>query len=427
MWSEEQNTIIHSKTDVKQIIAAAGSGKTAIMVGMLVEKQKNEGFTPEKILVVTFTKKATREFKERCIKHSISKKVHISTFHSFCYFLLKQFHPYFQNRKFKLLSENKKWQVTKEILYPYRYKIGGLPFSILTKNQNEVLKNISASIVVDYEKKLNSFKDVNAYFEFEDLPFRLLEYLDSNPNQNIFSMFSELIIDEFQDTDLTQMQIIQKLKFQKITVVGDDWQAIYGFRGADPKQFLEFSTYFPHSQKLFLSTNYRSLKSVIKTSILSLQKNKNQIHKKIKHSRIGKTIVKKIYVSSAKENLLSKFQYFAEKDPNLKILVRSNFRKREWFKMGIPEKYVQTIHSAKGLEYETVLVDLVSGWSRDTKKTNIEEERRILYVALSRAKDNLVLLLNERAKQDTLLSEFVGYFSIAQTIRNLALRLLRFW
>lgn len=109
------------------------------------------------------------------------------------------------------------------------------------------------------------------------------------------------------------------------------------------------------------------------------------------------------------------------------LLTRSNFRKNEWIQVGVPKNQVMTIHSAKGLEFEAVVVDLSQGWSEDHNTIDWEEERRILYVALSRAKDHLIVLINAESKPQSLCDRFSEDFSLWNKVRNRTLLWTRLW
>lgn len=121
------------------------------------------------------------------------------------------------------------------------------------------------------------------------------------------------------------------------------------------------------------------------------------------------------------------WKQWQKKDPNTIILTRSNFRKFEWIQSGVPLAQVMTIHSAKGLEFTTVLLDLVLGWSENRNEVDEAEERRILYVGLSRAKDNLILFIPDKSKPDRLADQMSGDFSFRNRLRNRTLRWARLW
>lgn len=427
MWSEEQRNIIQSSASILQVIAGAGSGKTATMIGLLKEREKTNKIPPEHTLVVTFTKKATNEFKERCLKNQLSQKYHISTFHSFCYHALKRYDLTRDWSKYKLLSESKKYEVTKTLLEPYRWEIGGIPFSLLWKQNGELLRFISLSIYKEYQKNFQIWKETHHYFEFDDLIYFFLRFLDTEFAWEAKTRWKSLIIDEFQDTDEVQLEIIKRMEFETVTVVGDDWQAIYGFRGATPKPFLEFPKHFPNVVQCKLSTNYRSTQSIVQKSFLPIKQNKDKIQKKTMTKRKERGSYSLLRFKKEESTLESIWEKIQSLDPNSILLTRSNFRKNEWIQSGVPRTQVMTIHSAKGLEFTTVVVDLCQGWSEELASVNQEEERRILYVALSRAKDNLFVLINDISDPKRLCDIFSENFSLWNKIRNRTLRWTRLW
>ncbi|MCU0825795.1 MAG: UvrD-helicase domain-containing protein [Leptospira sp.] len=424
MWSEEQLQIILSKDKIIQVIAGAGSGKTATMVGLLAEREKNPEFKPNETLVITFTKKATKEFKDRCIKKNLSKDYHISTFHAFCFSILKKHHPSYQSNQLKLLPEQIKWRETKSFFYPHRFTIGGIPFPILLKNKGSELKKISEDLYVQYSYFIKNYKVKNSYFELEDILEDFKEWLLKNSDfLNVFRKeIKSIIVDEFQDTDPVQLEILKIINPSSLVVVGDDWQAIYGFRGADPWPFLNFETYFPQVKKFHLSTNYRSVKEIILHSQIPIRRNKFQIKKTIQCYKKEVGVFQVFMLSKENKNLR---EYYDTLPLDTTVLVRTNFRKHVWKSFGISEDKISTIHSAKGLEFPSVLVDLTAGWGK-IKDVDIEEERRILYVALSRAESTLSVLVPESSKDGEISKEFASYFKKREFLPNLALRLFPF-
>ncbi len=421
MWSEEQLKIIQSNEKTIQVIAGAGSGKTATMVGLLEEREKNSQFRPDKTLVITFTKKATKEFKDRCLKKNLSNQYRISTFHAFCFRILKKFHPAYKSKTLKLLHENLKWKETKSFFHPYRFVIGGIPFPVLLKNKGKEFKKISEDLYIRYVNFLKNYKLQYSYFELEDILEDFKECLLCSPDllDSLRSSIQSVIVDEFQDTDPVQLEILKIMNPSSLVVVGDDWQAIYGFRGADPWPFLNFESYFPDVKKFYLSTNFRSVRDIILHSQIPILKNKFQIQKKILNHRKDIGIFQVITVSK-NTNYLS--DYYNDLPKDTTVLVRTNFRKHIWKTSGVSESKISTIHSAKGLEYPSVLVDLTAGWGK-AKDVDIEEERRILYVALSRAETSLSVLVPENPKDGDVSKEFATYFQKREFLPKLALRL----
>ncbi len=410
-YSLEQKKILESNFNFIQVIAAAGSGKTSTMIALLSkiisEKKENE----EEILVITFTRKATEEIKERLEKKVGVTKIKIHTFHAYSLSVLQRFNPEFNLQKAEIIEEEEKRKLFKEFFMERKFLVGGIPYDLLLSTPKFLQKHFP-----ELEKEIKEFyqnyKKKKNKLDFDDLIEIYLDALEKNLDWTILAKqeIKRVIVDEFQDTDFRQLKWLKLLEPEKLTVVGDDWQAIYGFRGATTEPFLNFSNFFSPTEKFFLSTNYRSLKKIISVSAIPISKNKKNIPKKVKSFREGKSITKKILLE---EKNLEEFKNQLIQFPNeYKILARSNHRLRFYEKLGIPNSNLLTIHSSKGLEFDTVFLDLCSGWNVSTKEENdiLEEERRILYVGLSRAKNNLFILGNKKKKKDRLEDLFFSYF-----------------
>jgi len=435
MWNEEQEAVIESPSRAKQVIAGAGSGKTTTMIGLLSANESKAKIDPKRTLIVTFTNKATDEFKTRLLKNKLSESYRISTFHAFCYQIIQEYHPIYLNQSIGILDPKDKELFTIDYLYKDRFQIGGIPFAILFQKNAEMFKLEYPEIYSRYITALESWKHQNKKLEFEDLPEILYKGLkeDQDWTRKINSLFDSVIVDEFQDTDKTQLKILQYLKPPNITIVGDDWQAIYGFRGATPEPFLNFPEYFPETQRFLLSTNYRSLKGIIDLSAHALKKNQSKIPKEVRSVRAGETSFHKIILDHPKADRFSavvKINSLIQENSDTIMLVRSNFRKREWIQAGVNETNVMTIHAAKGLEFNTVVLDLSSGWNlpEACDQAQIEEERRILYVAISRAKDQIILIGRKKQKMKIgLEDEFFEYFRNFDSFAKPTLRYRLLW
>ncbi|WP_246047761.1 UvrD-helicase domain-containing protein [Leptospira ilyithenensis] len=431
MWNEEQLAIIESKANRKQVIAAAGSGKTSTMIGLLEEQERRKTIPPERTLIVTFTNKATDEFRDRTIAKQLSNEYRISTFHAFCFQSLRKLHPHFKERGIRILTNPEKEKLSRDILTKHRFQVGGIPFSILFGRGGKLFKKEFPEVYDNYQNELLKYKRKEQKFEFDDLISMVLSELEAGESwtKELTNEFDSVIVDEFQDTDWSQLGILKKMNIENMTIVGDDWQAIYGFRGATPEPFLSFPKYFPDTKVFQLCKNYRSLKGIIDLSVLPIGKNKNKIEKEVKAHRQGEMFYLSLVMEHPKRDrqvIREKLRTFFETDPETILLVRSNFRKREWIESGISQDKVMTIHASKGLEFGTVITDISSGWNLtgESDENDTEEERRILYVALSRAKNKLILLGKEKSKSKKgLEDELFGYFPKADTRTKGALRL----
>ncbi|GBF49828.1 hypothetical protein LPTSP4_13470 [Leptospira ryugenii] len=422
MWSDEQQRIIESKEPIKQIIAAAGSGKTATLMGILTHLEKDPSFLPEKTLLITFTNKATEELSHRIAGLGLSSCYHISTFHAFCYRNLNLYHPLFKRHSIVILAEEEKIKFTLEFLTNYKFQVGGIPFALLFQRNAYLLRTEFPEIFFTYQSELRTWKTKSYRYEFDDLPQFIFEGLQNKEDwtTEIKNRYNYIFVDEFQDTDFSQLHILKMMQPRNITVVGDDWQAIYGFRGASVEPFLEFPKFFPGAVQFLLSTNYRSLSGIVNLSTHAIRKNKDKIDKQVFAHRKGCALFERIEfpqeTTKVTQGILERVQTYFTQDTDSILLVRSNYRKHEWKRAGLRDEQVSTIHAAKGLEYSTVLLDLSTGWtiSQSQIKESLEEERRILYVGLSRSKNRIVLIgrkpvQNRVSLEDLFYSDFRGF------------------
>jgi len=409
-YSEEQLAILEDTSRYLQVIAAAGSGKTSTMVGLVSRILEKKLEKPERILVVTFTRKATREFQERLEKKFPNSGVKIHTFHAYCLSVLQRYHPKFKDAPAQVIDEEKQNQIWKEILKEYSFEVGGIPYEFLIGKSSQFIDSYFPGLSQKLQMRYLQIKQSNQYLDFEDLVSTYLQGLKAEEAwaKQARKELSRIIIDEFQDTDLIQLDWIQCLDPDYLTVVGDDWQAIYGFRGATVEPFLKFSKTFLGTSIRFLSTNYRSLPAIVEKSQIPIFHNKKNIPKKVRAFRKGEGQIGVLCIEQ-EEDWIKLKNFTFSLNTEYRILCRTNFRIARLKQYGFLEDKLLTIHASKGLEFSTVLLDLTAGWTTD-EEINIEEERRVLYVGLSRAKDNLFLIMKKKLPQDSLEKIFTNYF-----------------
>ncbi len=283
------------------IIAGAGSGKTltvASKVAYLIEK----GVKPENILAVTFNEKAAEELKNRVIGMvGNSEELSISTFHSFCNQVIQDnILSTKLNANFKVITETAQLvYLTKNINRfgiehiefnhePYTLAEGTKKFisrckdeSISTddieqwtktqeKNKLSEEEQITLNNLKDIVKIYRSYEDYktkNNMLDFGDMLYTVYNLLKTNPLilKSYQDKFQHVIVDEFQDTNYIQLQIVYLIanKHGHITVVGDDDQSIYRFRGAYLTNIVEFKKMFPNYVEQALEHNYRSTKKIV--------------------------------------------------------------------------------------------------------------------------------------------------------------------
>lgn len=419
-YNSDQMAIIKDNSQFIQVIAGAGSGKTSTMIGILDRILQEGKYDPRLVVVVTFSRKATSEFQERLHKLHPSHPIRIQTFHAYCLGIIREHHPEYKVTPPSILSEIEKTDFFRSFFKKHRFRVGGIPYKYLMGESNLNLQNTDPELYNEAIQELEIYKKESKKLEFQDLVSLYLHSLEEKEDWTLEPKSNSryLIVDEFQDTDEEQLRFLRNLEPDRLTVVGDDWQAIYGFRGATPKPFMELGNYFFPLNRHFLSTNYRSLDGIVKISQIPILKNQNYISKNVDSFRKGNAKLGIQYYPEGRlgVDMASKILIeYIKSNPDTKILCRTNFRIAEFKLCGIPEDALLTIHASKGLEFSSIFVDLMGGWNQDPKSTDqsiLEEERRILYVAMSRAKDALFLLARRYPKPNKNLDDlFVSYFS----------------
>ena len=266
------------------ILAGAGSGKTRALT-YRVANLIDHGIPAWSILALTFTNKAAREMKERVerlIGEEKAEEAWISTFHSTCARILRRdIEKIGYNRSFTIYDDDDQQRVLKEILKQLniddkylpvrevRVKISDAKNRMLTadewfqKTVRDRRNSLIHDVMTEYEKRM---KSLNA-LDFDDLLLKTLILLaDHPPVLEVYRRrFRYVMVDEYQDTNRTQYELLRLLtaESRNLCVVGDDDQSIYGWRGADIRNILEFENDYPDAAVIKLEQNYRSTGNIL--------------------------------------------------------------------------------------------------------------------------------------------------------------------
>lgn len=269
------------------LIAGAGSGKTRVLthrVAYLLEL----GTAPWSILAITFTNKAAREMKERIagLVGAAAEDIWISTFHSMCVRILRRdIEQIGISRNFTILDSSDTQSVIKSCLKDLNLdskkfdpramqaKISGLKNEL--KSPDDFARMVGGDdfynkVVLDvyraYEKKLRA----NQSLDFDDLIMKTIDLFTEVPDALQFyqNKFRYIHVDEYQDTNRAQYMLVQMLadRHRNLCVVGDGDQSIYGWRGADISNILNFEEDYPNATVIKLEQNYRSTKTILKAA-----------------------------------------------------------------------------------------------------------------------------------------------------------------
>ncbi|MGZ3772678.1 MAG: ATP-dependent helicase [Pseudobdellovibrionaceae bacterium] len=345
---EQQKAVTHNYGPLL-ILAGAGSGKTTVLVSRTGRMISERVAQAQEICVLTFTNKAARELKHRVgLKLGNSGKgLWAGTFHSFGLQILRRFHkhaglsPYFGivdqsdcNAILKDLikdiknSGKDKFDLDK-ILNMINDRRTGLAV------QNEAFDEYHEMVEVLAPKFAKRLEHLGVV-DFEGLLIKPLLLFKEHPDilEKVQSSFSQVMVDEFQDTNRMQMDLIQQIvkSHNNITVVGDDDQSIYGWRGAEVKNILNFPKEFHGCEVIKLERNYRSSAEILAVANAAISKNKNR-HGKVLRAEIAQSTgeLPEVFILEREEDecefVVSEIQHFQRQGHGFKdfaILYRSN-------------------------------------------------------------------------------------------------------
>ncbi len=400
-FSQAQLEVILSRHPKKQVVAGAGSGKTRTMIGLLEYSLREKLEKKERVLVLSFSRKAVAEFKER-LPNEFRDFLEVSTFHAFCLHHLKILYPR-ALKKIQILTDEMKEKFIFDFLSQAETIsiIGGIPIPVLWEHQED-FAFLFPELYKKTIKAFHEYKKKHYLFEFEDLISYMLKTLKGPKRQDLQKKYDLIIVDEFQDTDPRQLEFLRLMNPPRLVVVGDDWQAIYAFRGASLTPFLRFQKLF--NAKIFhLGINYRSVPSIVNMGVRIIRASNKQLPKKVSSFRRSPTSHPVMSVELESEELQDFYKVVRPYESSYKILSRTNFQCAFWQKHNFNQENTMTIHKSKGLEFPIVFLDLLGGWTRREKEksrkkltkkdtTAWDEEIRILYVGASRAMNLLVVL-----------------------------------
>jgi superfamily I DNA/RNA helicase len=312
------------------------------------------------------------------------------------------------------------------------------------KDQHERVR-IFYELAMPIVRKYNHYCINKSYLDFNDLISRTASLFRNHPDilNKFRDKFKYVLVDEFQDVNNLQVELLKLLLVpdSQLFCVGDDWQSIYGFRGSNVSYIIDFENHFKNAKIIKLNLNYRSTQNIVGAS--------NEV---IKHNKFK--VEKEIYASKKSEHKIVVYAGYNEEDniqfcaDRIEELQNEGLGKEDIFflyrrsKMYYPyftrfkkegiKVQNKTIHAAKGLEAKVVfIIGLTEGyggfpdiWLEDRifqviKKANhdllMEEERRLFYVAITRAKEKL-FLITEKGNESSFLREIPETFTVKTSI-----------
>lgn len=300
MNPKQKEAVTHTEGPLL-IMAGAGSGKTRVLTHRIAYLIEEKGVNPWNILAITFTNKAANEMKSRVtnLVENGGQDVWVSTFHSMCVRILRRdIDQIGYNRSFTISDPGEQQTLMKRILKklnidPKKYN----PRAILgeiSNAKNELMdekeyesqagsyfQKIVAQCYNEYQRELRRSESV----DFDDLIMLTVRLFEEHPETlNYYqTKFQYIHVDEYQDTNHAQYKLVTLLaqRLRNLCVVGDADQSIYGWRGADMENILNFEKDYPDAETIFLEQNYRSTKTILKAANNVVRNNSKRKEKRL--------------------------------------------------------------------------------------------------------------------------------------------------
>ncbi|HDR1034662.1 TPA: DNA helicase Rep [Pasteurella multocida] len=299
--NKQQQQAVEYVTGPCLVLAGAGSGKTRVIINKIAYLVAKCGYVPRQIAALTFTNKAAREMKER-VAHSIGKEASrgliVSTFHTLGFDMIKR---EYKQLGFKanmtLFDEHDQYALLKELTADLLCEDKDLLrelISVISRWKNDlVLPPQAKQLARDHKQQMFAEcydrynQQIRAYnaLDFDDLimlPTLLLQQNDA-VRTKWQQKIRYLLVDEYQDTNTSQYELIKLLVGERacFTVVGDDDQSIYSWRGAQPQNMMRLKTDFPHLNVVKLEQNYRSTQRILHCANILIDNNDHVFAKKL--------------------------------------------------------------------------------------------------------------------------------------------------
>jgi superfamily I DNA/RNA helicase len=327
------------------VLAGAGTGKTRVIT-FRIAYMLDQGILPEHILGLTFTNKAAKEMKERLaqlVNAEAARQVTLGTFHSFCIKILrKEIRALNYTTSFTVADDTDQRGLVKQAMAELGFNsemidpksissyISDLKNRLITPEHaariaDGVVDARKAAVYRGYQELLENQNMI----DFDDMLMFVVKIFDENPDvlKRYRTTYQYVMVDEYQDTNDAQFKLLKMLveKHQNLCVVGDDDQSIYGWRGANISNILDFPQMFNHTTEIRLEQNYRSTNNILASANAVISGNSNRFDKKLWSDRGDGEKVKLIKNSNADSEAQFIADYIEELKANNSRLKYSDF------------------------------------------------------------------------------------------------------
>lgn len=428
-FTNEQIDAINHFKGPALVLAVPGSGKTTVILNRIINLIENHDVLPKNILSITFSKSQGMDMEKRFLKSfpNLKGQITFKTIHAFCYEIVKNYMK-IKNIKKTLIEGDEK--INKSTLLK-RYFFSMYEQKLLddiikdffslydfTKNkmidfEDYVRKNKFISnrlLLLKLYKAYENLKLEYNFIDFNDLLYLANKYISEDKNllSSIKKRYKFFSVDEAQDTSMLQFEIIKKIVYPEnnLFVVADDDQSIYSFRGAEPKNLLEFKKFYKDSKIFIMNHNFRSTKNIIEISNKLISKNKNRYQKNpictcSDNSKIMLFRVKNAHIQMRK--LLELIKQL-KKDESVGILYRNNISSI-YVANYFLENDVDFFVKENGFDFylNKILLDINNILQFSQDQTNLEVFKRIYFKLNAYIKKDFISKLKYKSYDENIL------------------------
>lgn len=420
--NREQIRASQPDTGINLVLAGAGTGKTSTMITKIKNVISSSIVKPGEILILTFSRKAADEIIHRLSDElgSLIEPGYAGTFHSFALKLLRDSGElYLKTRRMEsfptVIDKESKEKIIRELIMQNPGKFLGLPAGVVMKLAENIdnLDHRTAeklklsglySLIAGIRSEFENYKNTNSLIEFEDMINHTAELLEYNMDfrNRTAEKYRYIFVDEYQDTSENNFRLLSLIisgSIENLFMVGDDYQSIYKFRHSRVEYIVNAKKFFPGIKIHKLTVNYRSRKEIVSISNKFIKLNRFRTSKTIRSykGKGGKVVY--LRAEDADDEILH-INRLIDRMPehcSIAILYRNNYQ-GEFIRSRTDKEYSSmnieflTMHGSKGLEFDIVIIAGISDRIIPDRTTDLEEERRLFYVALTRAREELHLI-----------------------------------
>ena len=437
MFSKSQQKAIEHTGGICLVTAGPGSGKTTVIVSRVLRLFRE--LKRRDILVITYTRAAAEEMERRFRKlagmeQGALRGVTFGTFHAVFLHLLKERQEGrglrtasaadCRGAMLRALRAVPEWKDSaEELAEPMLREVSRL------KNGLPSAQPGAEELRLRYDRELSAAGCI----DFDDMLVLSLSVLERDRDflSRIRERWHFVLVDEFQDINPLQYRLLKLLCTEDTDLfcVGDDDQSIYSFRGSDSSIMLRFPKDWPGCRVLALSENYRCSGTVVRASARLIRRNRKRFKKRLRAKRPGGTPIEVRGFTERREEALAALRLIEaarKRAPgeSIAVLTRTHRAGLPFAKVCLEQgrgeyvKFLQTFHGAKGLEFGRVIIlganEGVTPFGKDREGDTLEEERRMFYVAVTRAAEHLHIFYtkdgyNSRKGVSRFVKELLGF------------------